>query len=33
VRDPDARLRDILDAISRIERYAVRGWEAFEQTS
>lgn len=31
MRDPDARLRDILDAISRIERYAARGWEAFEQ--
>jgi uncharacterized protein with HEPN domain len=30
VRDPRERLRDILDAIGRIKRYAVRGREAFE---
>jgi uncharacterized protein with HEPN domain len=31
MRDPQERLRDILDAITRIERYAARGREAFEQ--
>ena len=31
MRDPQERLRDILDAIARIERYAARGREAFEQ--
>jgi len=31
MRDPKERLRDILDAIARIERYAARGREAFEQ--
>jgi hypothetical protein len=31
VRDPKERLRDILDAIANIERYAVRGREAFER--
>lgn len=31
MRDPKERLRDILDAIARIERYAVRGRQAFEQ--
>jgi len=31
MRDPKERLRDILDAITRIERYAARGREAFEQ--
>lgn len=31
MRDPKERLRDILDAIARIERYAARGWEAFQQ--
>ncbi len=31
MRDPKERLRDILDAIVRIERYAARGREAFEQ--
>jgi uncharacterized protein with HEPN domain len=31
MRDPKERLRDILDAIARIERYASRGREAFEQ--
>jgi uncharacterized protein with HEPN domain len=30
VRDPKERLRDILDAIANIERYAVRGRTAFE---
>ncbi|HIK24042.1 MAG TPA: DUF86 domain-containing protein [Thermosynechococcus sp. M3746_W2019_013] len=30
MRDPKERLRDILDAIARIERYASRGREAFE---
>jgi uncharacterized protein with HEPN domain len=30
VRDPKERLRDILDAIASIERYAVRGRQAFE---
>jgi len=29
VRDPRERLRDILDAIGRIESYAVRGRRAF----
>jgi len=29
VRDPKERLRDILDAIANIERYAVRGRQAF----
>jgi len=31
VRDPKERLRDILDAITAIERYAARGEQAFEQ--
>ncbi len=31
MRDPKVYLRDILDAIVRIERYAARGREAFEQ--
>lgn len=31
MRDPKERLRDILDAIARIERYASRGRAAFEQ--
>lgn len=31
MRDPKERLRDVLDAIARIERYATRGREAFEQ--
>ncbi|MBL2912045.1 DUF86 domain-containing protein, partial [Klebsiella pneumoniae] len=30
MRDPKERLRDILEAIARIERYASRGREAFE---
>ena len=30
MRDPRERLRDIIDAVSRIERYAVRGRTAFE---
>lgn len=30
MRDPAERLRDILDAIANIERYAVRGRQAFE---
>jgi uncharacterized protein with HEPN domain len=31
MRDPQERLRDILDAITRIERYTGRGRDAFEQ--
>jgi uncharacterized protein with HEPN domain len=31
MRDPQERLRDILDAIARIERYAARGRHAFDQ--
>jgi uncharacterized protein with HEPN domain len=31
VRDPQERLRDILDAIDGIERYAARGRDAFDQ--
>jgi uncharacterized protein with HEPN domain len=31
VRDPKERLRDILDAITNIERYAARGRQAFEK--
>jgi uncharacterized protein with HEPN domain len=31
VRDPSERLRDILEAIDRVERYASRGRAAFEQ--
>jgi uncharacterized protein with HEPN domain len=31
LRDSRERLRDIIDAISQIERYAVRGRAAFEQ--
>ena len=31
MRDPRARLRDILEAIERIERYGRRGRAAFEQ--
>jgi uncharacterized protein with HEPN domain len=30
VRDPKERLRDILEAIVNIERYAARGRQAFE---
>jgi hypothetical protein len=30
MRDPAERLRDIPDAIANIERYAVRGRQAFE---
>jgi uncharacterized protein with HEPN domain len=30
VRDPTERLRDILDAIDRIERYAAHGRDALE---
>ncbi len=30
MRDPKERLRDVLDAIERIERYAVRGRDAYE---
>lgn len=30
MRDPKERLRDILEAISRIERYAARGRQALE---
>lgn len=30
MRDPTERLRDILDAIGNIERYAARGRQAFE---
>ena len=31
MRDPKERIRDILEAIGRIERYATRGREAFEK--
>jgi len=31
VRDDAERLRDILEAVERIERYAIRGREAFER--
>lgn len=31
MRRPSERLKDMLDAIARIERYAARGREAFEQ--
>ena len=31
MRDPEERLRDMLEAIAYIERYAVRGREAFER--
>ena len=31
MRDPRERLRDILEAVERIERYAARGRRAFEQ--
>jgi uncharacterized protein with HEPN domain len=31
MRDPKERLRDILEAIDNIQRYAVRGKEAFEK--
>jgi len=31
VRDPKERLRDILEAIEHIERYALQGKEAFER--
>ena len=31
MRNPKERLKDILDAIAKIERYAARGREAFEQ--
>jgi uncharacterized protein with HEPN domain len=31
VRDPEERLRDILEAIANIERYAARGREVFEK--
>jgi uncharacterized protein with HEPN domain len=30
MRDPKERLRDILEAIASIERYAARGRQAFE---
>ncbi len=30
MRDPEERLRDILEAIANIERYAARGRQAFE---
>ena len=30
MRDPKERLRDILDGIANIERYAARGRQAFE---
>src|SRR6266508_2330799 len=30
MRDPEERLRDILDAIANIERYSARGRQAFE---
>jgi len=30
VRDPKERLRDILDGIANIERYAAQGRQAFE---
>lgn len=31
MRDPRERLRDILDAVARIERYTSRGREAFDK--
>jgi uncharacterized protein with HEPN domain len=31
MRDPQEHLRDMLDAIARIERYAARGRDAFDQ--
>jgi len=31
MRDPKERLKDILEAIANIERYAARGQEVFEQ--
>ncbi len=31
MRDPSERLQDILEAIERIERYAVKGRDAFEE--
>jgi uncharacterized protein with HEPN domain len=31
MRDPSERLEDMLEAIAHIERYAVRGREAFEK--
>jgi uncharacterized protein with HEPN domain len=31
LRDPRERLRDIIEAIERIEKYAARGRQAFEQ--
>ncbi|MFQ5850119.1 MAG: DUF86 domain-containing protein [Candidatus Binatia bacterium] len=31
MRDPRERLRDILEAIGNIERYAIRGRQAFEK--
>jgi len=31
VRDPKERVRDILEAIANIEKYAVRGKAAFER--
>ncbi len=31
MRNPRERLLDILEAISNIERYALRGWEAFDR--
>ncbi len=31
MRDPTERLKDMLDAIANIERYAARGREAFER--
>ena len=31
MRDPQERLRDILEAIDHIERYAIQGRKAFEE--
>lgn len=31
MRDPKERLRDIIEAINNIERYALRGRDAFEK--
>jgi len=32
LRDPQERLKDILDAITRIEKYTTQGREAFEES-
>lgn len=32
MRDPQERLKDILDAITRIEKYTTQGREAFEES-